>query len=52
MTVGSVLAFGLSLAGMPVVDQLLMSAAMCLISAWLAGLLLRAERAEAEALQA
>ena len=52
MTVGSVLAFGLSLAGMPVVDQLLMSAAMCLISAWLAGLLLQAERAEAEALQA
>lgn len=36
MVGGSLLAMGLGFAGVGVVDQLLMSAAMCLISAWLA----------------
>jgi Major Facilitator Superfamily len=35
MVVGSLLALGVSKMGMPVVDQLLMSAGMCLFSAWL-----------------
>jgi MFS family permease len=35
MVGGSVLALGLSAAGVPLVEQLLLSAAMCLISAWL-----------------
>jgi len=42
MVVGSVIALGLSAAGMSIVNQLLMSAAMCLISAWLAQKLHRA----------
>jgi MFS family permease len=42
MVVGSLLAMGLGLAGVGVVDQLLMSAAMCLVSAWLAVKLHRA----------
>ncbi len=45
MTVGSLLAIGLSAAGVPIIQQLLLSAAMCLVSAWLAELLYRAERA-------
>ncbi|PZO71868.1 MAG: MFS transporter [Pelagerythrobacter marensis] len=45
MTVGSLLAIGLSAAGVPIIQQLLLSAAMCLVSAWLAQLLYRAERA-------
>ena len=36
MVIGSLIAIGLSLAGMRVIDQLLLSAAMCLVSAWLA----------------
>jgi hypothetical protein len=36
MVAGSLLAMGLGFAGIGVVDQLLMSAAMCIISAWLA----------------
>ena len=36
MVVGSLIAIGLSLAGVAVEDQLLLAAAMCLISAWLA----------------
>src|SRR3546814_11327173 len=36
MVAGSLLAMGLGFAGVGVVDQLLMRAAMCLISAWLA----------------
>lgn len=36
MVVGSLFALALSFAGMSVVNQLLMSAAMCLVSAWLA----------------
>ena len=42
MVGGSLLAMGLGFAGVGVVDQLLMSAAMCLISAWLAVKLHRA----------
>lgn len=36
MVIGSVLALGLSAAGVSAVDQLLMTASMCLVSAWLA----------------
>ncbi len=36
MVVGSLIAIGLSLGGVAVEDQLLLAAAMCLISAWLA----------------
>ena len=36
MVAGSLLAVGMSVAGMPTADQLLLAAAMCLISAWLA----------------
>lgn len=42
MVAGSLLALGLSFAGVGVVDQLLMSAVMCLMSAWLAVKLHRA----------
>ena len=42
MVAGSLLALSLSFAGIGVVDQLLMSAVMCLISAWLAVKLHRA----------
>ena len=42
MVAGSLLALGLSFVGIGVVDQLLMSAVMCLISAWLAVKLHRA----------
>ncbi|KTE22188.1 MFS transporter [Sphingopyxis sp. H050] len=42
MVAGSLLAMGLGFAGVGVVDQLLMSAAMCVISAWLAVKLHRA----------
>jgi MFS family permease len=42
MVGGSLLAIGLGFAGVGVVDQLLMSAVMCLISAWLAQKLHRA----------
>jgi hypothetical protein len=36
MVFGSLIALGLSFAGVGVVNQLLLGAAMCLISAWLA----------------
>ena len=36
MVVGSLIAIGLSMAGVAVEDQLLLAAAMCLVSAWLA----------------
>ncbi len=36
MVIGSVLALGLSASGVPAVDQFLVTAAMCLPSAWLA----------------
>lgn len=42
MVAGSLLAMGLGFAGVGTVDQLLMSAAMCLVSAWLAQKLHRA----------
>ncbi|HUQ13477.1 MAG TPA: MFS transporter, partial [Novosphingobium sp.] len=45
MVIGSLLAVALSAAGVSVVDQLLLSAAMCLVSAWLGRLLYRAELA-------
>jgi MFS family permease len=45
MVVGSLLAIGLSAAGVPMVQQLLLGAAMCLVSAWLGRLLVKAERA-------
>ncbi len=43
MVVGSLLAIGLSAIGVPVEQQLLLSAAMCVVSAWLGQLLYRAE---------
>lgn len=45
MVVGSLIAVGLSAFGVPVDQQLLLGAVMCLISAWLSRLLVRAERA-------
>jgi len=47
MVIGSLLAIGLSAAGMPIEDQLLLGAAMCIVSAWLGRLLFQAERAAA-----
>ena len=44
MVAGSLLAGGLSAAGVPIVEQLLLSAAMCLVSAWLGAMLHRAEK--------
>lgn len=44
MVIGSLLASGLSAAGVAIVNQLLLSAAMCLFSAWLARKLVKAER--------
>lgn len=45
MVFGSLIATGLSAAGIAIVDQLLLSAAMCLVSAWLGRQLVLAERA-------
>ena len=42
MVIGSLIALGLSAAGVSIVNQLLLGAAMCLISAWLAQQLHRA----------
>ncbi len=44
MVIGSLLAIGLSAAGVRVEDQLLLGAAMCVFSAWLGRLLYNAER--------
>jgi len=44
MVAGSLIAGGLSAAGIPIVEQLLLSAAMCLFSAWLGMMLYRAEK--------
>jgi len=44
MVVGSMIAVGLSAAGIPIIEQLLLVAAMCLGAAWLGQLLYRAER--------
>jgi MFS family permease len=50
MVGGSILALGLSAVGVPLVEQLLLSAGMCLFSAWLGQKLCQAERhAAAEA---
>ena len=45
MVIGSLLATALSFAGVPIVQQVLLSAAMCLVSAWIARKLVAAERA-------
>ena len=45
MVAGSLLALGLSASGVSIVDQLLLSAAMCLIAAWIARRLVAAETA-------
>lgn len=45
MVAGSLLAVGLSAVGVAIIDQLLLGAAMCSISAWLGWLLYKAERA-------
>jgi hypothetical protein len=44
MVIGSLIAAGLSAVGIAIVEQLLLSAAMCLISAWLGARLYQAER--------
>ena len=44
MVIGSLLATGLSFAGVPIVHQLLLSAAMCLFAAWIARQLVAAEQ--------
>ena len=45
MVVGSLLASALSVGGVPIVQQVLLSAAMCLVAAWIARKLVAAERA-------
>ena len=52
MVLGSLLAAALTALGVALVDQLLLSAAMCLVSAWLAWLLYRAEVAHRSELAA
>lgn len=47
MVVGSLIATGLSAAGIPIVHQLLLSAVMCLYSAYLSRALVRVERSAA-----
>ena len=47
MVVGSLLALALSAIGIPLAEQLLLSAAMCLVSAWLGVVLYKAEKAAA-----
>ena len=44
MVAGSLIAVGLSAAGVPLVEQLLLSAIMCLFSAWLGARLYKAEK--------
>ncbi len=46
MVIGSLVALGLSAIGVPLVEQLLLSAIMCLVSAWLGYRLYAAEKAE------
>jgi predicted MFS family arabinose efflux permease len=48
MVAGSVIAIGLSALGVPMVQQLLLGAAMCLVAAWIGGKLVKAERAAQE----
>ena len=52
MVGGSLLAIGLTLMGIPVAEQLLLAAAMCLVAAWLGRRLFHAEREAAELLSA
>lgn len=47
MVIGALLAGGLSGMGVALVDQLLLGAAMCVVSAWLGWLLYKAEKASA-----
>jgi MFS family permease len=49
MVIGSLITMGLSWAGIPLTEQVLLSAAMCLVSAWLGWMLHRAERVAAAA---
>lgn len=51
MVAGALIVTAISALGIPILQQLLLSAAMCLLSAWLASRLLKAER-EAEPAQA
>ncbi|MBY6218133.1 MFS transporter [Qipengyuania aquimaris] len=44
MVIGSLLVMAMSAAGVPIVEQVLISAGMCLVSAWLGRKLLTAER--------
>ena len=44
MVIGSLIAAGLSAVGVPIVEQLLLSALMCLVSAWLGRRLYHAEK--------
>lgn len=50
MVIGSLLATGLSAAGVPIVDQVLLSAVMCIYSAYLGNKLVAAERAANQAI--
>ena len=50
MVIGSLLASALSAAGVAIVDQVLLSAVMCLYSAWLGYKLVQAERAAVQAI--
>ncbi|UIP06092.1 MFS transporter [Erythrobacter sp. SDW2] len=43
MVLGSLIVMGMSVAGVPVTEQLLFTGSMCLVSAWLGGLLHKAE---------
>lgn len=52
MMLGSGLAMGLSAVGIPIAEQLLLSAAMCLVSAWLGYRLFKAETDAGDADQA
>ncbi|WP_242447393.1 MFS transporter [Aurantiacibacter aquimixticola] len=45
MVLGALVALGLGYIGVPLAEQLLLSAAMCLVSAWLARMLCKAEAA-------
>jgi membrane protein implicated in regulation of membrane protease activity len=48
MVGGSLVAMGLSAAGVPITEQVLLCAAMCLVSAWLGKRLIAAENEAAE----
>ncbi len=50
MVIGSLIATGLSAAGVPIVDQVLLSAVMCIYSAYLGHKLVAAERAANQAI--